>query len=520
MESALGGRREVTRRMVLGGVLCAAVSGCTTAGPVRHTSPAKLDSRMARDVRRADVLGLTPTASLSAGPISIGDLAQALTPLDGEAPPPGGQESRATQDADREYRAVLEVRYAREIDDRWNEAGEHSSFFAPFKEARLRTVWVDDPVRVYNEQGREFNGGFNFYASNRFVARLWNHLVLTAEPEFAYVENDTNPTDSEDIVLRAQELHGSVRFGGTEITVGRMPLWWGPSRHGSLLLSNNARPLDMVRLSTGGPVLLPGFLAHLGLIRGEVFASRLESSRAVKRPYFAGMRLSSRILPYLELGASRTAQFGGGDRSVTPKTIWKVFTAETENDEDDPGNQIASIDARVIIPWSVQPFEVYGEYGGEDEAGGFFSAEAVVAGIYLPRIGSWSWIEWTFEVADNTISDGRAWYTNRNYPDGYTYHERIIGHHMGTDARDIFTEVRVRLREDVTTFVSYDYEEHFVTDAVVERLHQIRVGGEFRPWRRLVVSAFVGIDEWTNFEQRRGDSRTGFVTGVGVQWRF
>ena len=91
---------------------------------------------------------------------------------------------------------------------------------------------------------------------------------------------------------------------------------------------------------------------------------------------------------------------------------------------------------------------------------------------------------------------------------------------MGTDARDIFTEIRVRPTESVTTFISYDFEEHFLSRDVKERLHQIRLGGEVWLKKNLGVSAFIGVDRWNNFGEDRGKSRTGFITGVGAQWRF
>ena len=180
-------------------------------------------------------------------------------------------------------------------------------------------------------------------------------------------------------------------------------------------------------------------------------------------PYLWGARLSTRILPGLELGASRTAMFGGGDREVTFCTFWNVLTARGENDPDDPGDQRAALDARVVLPWSVQPVEIYGEMGGEDEAGYFISKKAYLGGIYLPRIGPWHEVELTFEFADTVVpGTPGVWYRNSNYPDdGYTYYGRIIGHHVGTDGTDIYAELRVHPLDDESTLtLSYNYERH------------------------------------------------------------
>jgi hypothetical protein len=542
-------RRRPVRKLRSLGVIAAALASLLAACsemPARHTPIAKVDSRLAQTARRADALGLTPLATLSLAPSRRGQLLRALA----EGPPSsssgaaveeaavetaparaaGVSEAEAAAEAmpspDRLWlRRYLES-YAADVADVWAESEKDSTFFQPLDDARVRFIYVDERVRFYNEQGRDFEKGANFYISDRAAARLWNRVLITAEPEFSVVENKPSHPDEEAINLRFQELAASVRLGFLEVTAGRTPLWWGPGRHGNLILSNNVRPFDLVKLSSAYPILLPWYFRHLGLIRGEIFATQLENARPVPRPYMAGFRVTSRLCPWLEVGASRTAQFGGKGRSVTWETIWEVITASTENDPDDPGNQIAAIDLRLIIPWPAQPFEVYGELGGEDEAGGWFSREAYLAGIYLPRIGPWSGLELNIEFTD-TVVDGhpRTWYTNRNFPgEGYTYHNRIIGHHVGTDGRDYFAELRVRLpcieERRPSIALSYDFEQHFHLDPVEERLHQFRISFEFDLWRRLRASAFYEEDYWNNQDQVRGRSDSGRALGVGASWDF
>ncbi len=206
---------------------------------------------------------------------------------------------------------------------------------------------------------------------------------------------------------------------------------------------------------------------------------------------------------------------------MTANTIGHVIAADTENSANDPGNQVAALDARVIIPWKLQPLEVYGEWGGEDEAGGFFSRSAFLAGLYLPRLGPWHLAELNLEMADTTVPNNpRNWYFNHNFPDGYTYHGQILGHHAGTDGLDLFAELRLHPLDPLTVFLSYDYEEHFRLDDVVEKLHQFRLGAEAQVWKKLYVSAFFGHDQWNNFGQALGKGESGNVTGLGARWEF
>ena len=531
------------RSILVLSILVVLVVGCTPL-VTRHSPTSRIGGRLYRDTRRADVLGLTPGAALSSGSVREGDLARAFsenaptskletaTTLKEAANPGAGDpgsadpkeigDQRPNSDRDERFLENLRQRYSSLVEDLWSPESP-TTWIRPFHDAELRLFYVEEPFSTFNDQGRQLEEGFNLHLSDRAVLRAYDHLLLSAEPELSFIETEDRDVNGrardQETTLRFQELSASARWGGGEITVGRMPLWWGPGRHGSLLISNNARPFDMIRLGTGGPQLLPGFLGYLGLVQLETIFTRLEQSRAISDPYLWGMRVSSRVNPYLEIGASRTAQFGGEGRSVSLGTIYNVWRADTENDVDDPGNQLASIDARVIVPWSIQPFELYTEYGGADEANGFLSKEAFIVGLYFPRIGSCDLFELTFEFANTTVSgDREIWYTSRNYPDGYTYHERIIGHHVGTDGLDAFAELRVHACDGLDLSFAVDYEEHFRRAPVLESVFQTRIGIEKRVWKSLWIVARFGVDAWKNVAQQQGDDEIGYGIGIGGRW--
>ena len=507
------------RRTALGVVL-ALLSGCAL-GSGRHSPVAEVGRSLVHEARRVDVLGETPTAAHSARPVRRNDLARYLAERPALEVPPGEEPPAPTADA--RFAERLEGSLEAELDDVLApEGGAEGTWVKPFERSELRIVGVDEPWSVYNEQGREFHEGLNLYLSQRASLRFAERLSLTVQPELSFVQNANSISsggDSSDLTLRFQELEGSLRFGFAEATFGRLPLWWGPGRHGALLLSNNARPFDMVRLGTAGLQQLPGWLGWLGLIQVETFATRLDRDRPVSKPYLWGMRISTRLNPWLEIGASRTAQFGGSGRSVRPSTLWSVLTADTENTADDPGNQLASFDLRVLLPFESQPIELYTEIGGEDEANFLFSREAWLAGIYLPRIGPCDALELTIEVTDTAVAgERRVWYTNGNFPDGYTYHEDVIGHHVGTDGLDIFAELRYRPLDWLTAKLSFDYEEHFREDPVRESVYQARLGLDFSLPRGLSLQLTWGADFWQNFRQRRHDDPIGQALGVGLRW--
>ena len=60
------------------------------------------------------------------------------------------------------------------------------------------------------------------------------------------------------------DAYAGVNLGNWEIVVGRQSLSWGPGPDGSMLWSDNAPPVDMVRLVNPEPLHLPRFLRFLG----------------------------------------------------------------------------------------------------------------------------------------------------------------------------------------------------------------------------------------------------------------
>ncbi len=70
-----------------------------------------------------------------------------------------------------------------------------------------------------------------------------------------------------------------------QIAVGRQSFSWGPGPGGSLLWSDNAAPVDMIRLVNPEPLELPGFFRFLGPVRMDQFIGRLGGHDFIPRPF-------------------------------------------------------------------------------------------------------------------------------------------------------------------------------------------------------------------------------------------
>ncbi|MFZ5862152.1 MAG: capsule assembly Wzi family protein [Nitrospirota bacterium] len=297
--------------------------------------------------------------------------------------------------------------------------------------------------------GDQLSDGGNARVGASLGGSLSGWLAWGYHPELRYPVGVTDDLD-----LAARSAYVELAGKGLALTVGRESLWWGPGYRGTLLVTDHAAPFDLVRVETSRP----WYLKWIGPMSAHVFVTRLEADRlAIPRPFLAGFRLAFRPWPELEFGLSRTAMFGGEGRPVTAGLIWDVIRAKGENDTRNPGNQLGGIDATIRIPWRPQPVALYLEWAGEDEANGFPSHPAVVAGVYLPTLaGSSQWSLRT-EWADNAFADVPGiWYQHAVYQSGYTYQGVVIGHPMGTDARMLSMELDRRVTPEWMVSALYD----------------------------------------------------------------
>ncbi|MBI3359163.1 MAG: hypothetical protein HY037_06270, partial [Nitrospirae bacterium] len=281
------------------------------------------------------------------------------------------------------------------------------------------------------------DGGY-FQASLQSLIPLGEKGTLTLEPVF-------NSDDNEIFLRRG---FGHLVLSNTFLEVGRNSLWFGPGRHGALIMSNNGFPFDMVRLGSETPFLLPGFLARIGLLEAELFLTQLEENRKFPRPNLIGLRFQAHPSDRFTIGLYRVTLFGGDGRpSVTASDFLKILFGKPNQPGELEVNELAGVDLSFLTPLEkILPghqLELYLEYAGEDEAG------------YLPsRGGTLYGLEWKdarrqfiIEYANNHVSGHpNFWYNHAIYP--YTYRGNIIGHHMGSDAEDLY----IRL-------VPFSYEE-------------------------------------------------------------
>lgn len=256
----------------------------------------------------------------------------------------------------------------------------------------------------------------------------------------------------------------TVRWGNWLFSANALPRWWGPGRDGSLILSTNARPMPGLSLDrlASEPFRFP-VLRWLGPWRFSGFVSAMEPHRPdVDEALFAGMRLSFKPVPIMEIGLSRTAQFCGqnaaGTRPSCNLSQFRRVLLGADNygirvdPELEPGNQMAGIDVRLVSPIKALPVAVYAQLIGEDNSStgiperylGLFGAE----GWWLRDDGSV--LRARVEYADTSCkfytsgANANCAYWQHIFHAGYRYRGRNIGHSTDSDSESLGIALTLR----------------------------------------------------------------------------
>ncbi len=373
----------------------------------------------------------------------------------------------------------------------------------------------------YNNNGDLYSRGSNYRAGFTSRAENWGLFSLYLNPEF-------RSSKGEQAVLK--KGYGVLGFSRLDIVLGRDSLWWGPGYNGSILLSNNAEPFTMLKLTGPEPVILPWIFKYLGPFQYTIFATRLEKDRNdFPEPYLWGMRFELKPHPVLELGFQRTALLGGRGRAQGLNTWVNSLLGTEEHERDfsrETGDQRAGWDLKLTLPFKLQPLQMYWEGDGEDGIHGWPSQWAKLYGIYLPRVLSLERISLRGEYATTHMNKhpGAVWYTHHIYTAGYTYNGMIIGHHMGSDSNDLFSELSFLIPEkNSRVFIHYDRVEHNLSNPDPgnhEILDEVAAGVQLALTRSVDLKAVFNHGRLKNRENTPHEAVQFSAFGVEMTYRF
>ncbi len=364
---------------------------------------------------------------------------------------------------------------------------------------------------------RENRGG-EYYANgvqNQTDVRGWLEVgdwaAVVVQPKFISSRNllSEGPTvgpltslNDRNAYLREASL--KLSFRNIALEVGRGTQWWGPGYHGSLLLTNHAFPLDMIKLGSDEAFYLPWVFRDLGKWKVNSFLAQLEEDRDFSHAKIFGLRVNYLPTSWLEIGLTRLTQFGGQGRGQSfPRTVVDCYKNPPNQTATQDCNEQSMIDFRARVPRIpyLVPFpagmQIYGELGSEDKWSKIPipSRAAFLTGIYIPQLFKGDTQDLRIEYADTDFTRRKigttgmgVWYNNGQFTSGMRQNGFPLGHAMGTDAIDIYIRTTRYLTDKLQVAYSFNHQERARGLPVHERKQESSVDLTYWVSTRMQVS--------------------------------
>jgi hypothetical protein len=411
--------------------------------------------------------------------------------------------------------------------------------FTPIDRAQGFGGYANHGLSLWNEQGRSFHRGFNNGLTFETRMQIGDFLTFYIQPELLANEDYT--------AARLITGYAKLTLWNVELLVGRDSLAWGPGYRNNLLISNNAAPLDQIRLGSAEPFYLPWIGQWIGPMKAMIFLAQLEERRDHPYAKLSGMRLTVAPATWLELGASRAVMFDGGGPylpvSKYPAAIFDPQFGDVRNHPEERTNNLFSVDGdlrfrnldRYYFP--SRDLRLYGEFFWDDTCGecgpssgiGHFLASnllpkrrtvGAVGGVHFLGLFGQDWLDARFEYARTSPES----YNHDQFTSGYWTRGHVIGSPIGTDGRDYFARVTARLAPDLMLGVDIDRAIIGSTSFNFSGPQERRFGGgidvSYRFWDRYALFAQYMVSDVKNRGFRAGDDGVDHLVRLEVTRSF
>jgi hypothetical protein len=260
------------------------------------------------------------------------------------------------------------------------------------------------------------------------------------EATLAAIDNTGTPVGPHAAVFdrfRLLDAYLAWNWKTIQISAGRQSLWWGPGLGGPPNFSDNAQPMDMLRLTNPSPWRLPSFFHWLGPLRWDFFIGLMADHKYPPLPAMDGQKLSFKPTPNLEFGFSRVVVF----RPITLGQFWKGFISVGDNIHTLPGtvgSRHGGFDFSYRIPGLRDWLVVYNDGTSDHNPSplGAPQLSLMNPGFYLPQIPQIPKLDFRAEMAWSDPPDLANWHGQFIYYDeffhiSYTNAGNLMGSWVG-----------------------------------------------------------------------------------------
>jgi Capsule assembly protein Wzi/PAP2 superfamily len=328
------------------------------------------------------------------------------------------------------------------------------------------TIW-NDFGRPYDQGNNIYTGAsisavvgrFFWYASGEYqrapgrpaLSPAQQDLINTLDGNTGPLPNPIGPAPgavSTTDRFYPLDLYAGAQLGEYAVTFGKQSLWLGPGESGPLMLSDNADPMYMFRISRTAPLVLPGFLEHLGEIRGEFILAKLSGHQFPALPFFNLQKISFHPTKNLEIGFTRSSLWGGVGHPFTFHALERNFLSLGDtpagpfNNPNDIGDRKSGFDFSYRLPGMRNWLTLYADSYSDDDPSPIANPRraAINPGLYLSHFPRLAKLDLRVEAVSTqslTPADrgGQFLYWNFRYHDSNTNKGYLFGNQTGRDGR-------------------------------------------------------------------------------------
>ena len=511
-----------------------------------------IENHVYRDIDQLVAAGLIKDAIYGQRPWSRGEIARMIAQARSRYNEKGGIASE-----DRNMATAIMAEYIIEqLESEYHDelAGKSSVRFHWLDEASAEGAYLNSPYRavpyenglgaikasvnplVSYREGRHYADGGTFALESVHWATFSKYFSVYAQPRFEGLVPDEGSSHAD---VRAQRLYGKFTLGNLEMEMGRDSLIWGPGEHGGVLASNNARNLDMGKISNDSPLVLPWLFKYLGPSKFTFFVANLGASYVLSNAYLYGFAGSFKPASFLEVGFEHQITVGGKDAPHVSfgDLVNEFFFYRKDLYGQNLTDHRLGFNARAQIP-QLHRAEVYGECVFEDLGKESFWLQftqwmGFMSGFYFPLLTSDGSNDLRIEYEHIPASYGRhgIWTSGLTEddvlrgselgPDGHGIHV-IWGHSFQSGTRwknavhyeyrdsDLYTQSRAYAGGPVELF--------HVESRPLESRFRLTTSLEWTTHEKFVVRPEFGYERVWGFDFRPGSDRNNFLAAVSVRW--
>jgi hypothetical protein len=437
--------------------------------------------------------------------------------------PPDSGVAKTVQALKQEFSNPDKHFYSAQIDSVYTRYGQISG--TPLRDSYHfgQSIW-NDFGRPYDEGSNVITGAtasavagrFFFYTRGEYQHAPGRGPLTDAQRTFiaAVDANPVQPAAPVNAIDRFYpiDMYAGVKLGEYSVTFGKQSLWLGPTESAPLMVSDNADPMYMLRLSRTTPLVLPGFLHVLGQVRGEFLFSKLSGHQFPARPFFNLQKISFHPTGNLEIGFTRASIWAGVGHPFTARSLLRNFTSLASSltqssafgNSSDPGDRKAGFDFSYRVPGLRNWLTVYSDMYSDDDPSPIANPRraAVNPGLYISHLPGLPKIDLRGEATSTqmlTSADlGPTFlYFNNQYHDANTNKGFLFGSPTGRDAR---------------SYQGWSTYHFSATNSLVLSFRQLKASNVFLPgggtqtdasvrfqWQvssHLMVNTFIQQERW------------------------